>query len=150
MRSSSLPAAPTKGRPNLSSSPPGPSPINIILACGSPSPKTTCLAPLCSGQRRHLRQSSLHSSRELMCKVFFNSGSSKTVHPIPVLKLPRVIIQYAYSGYIFRYIIVMDATESDPLSHICAFTLHPNDYILDFSRDSFLKINEKKGRKPFQ
>jgi len=46
----------------------------------------------------------------------------------------------------------MDATESRPLSHILlAFTLHvPNDYILDFSRDSFLKINEKKGRKPFQ
>jgi len=42
--SSRRPAGPTKGRPFLSSSSPGCSPTSITRACGSPAPKTVCVA----------------------------------------------------------------------------------------------------------
>ena len=43
MRVNSCPAAPTNGSPCLSSWKPGPSPMNIRSASGSPTPKTTCV-----------------------------------------------------------------------------------------------------------
>ncbi len=45
MRVSSCPAAPTNGSPCLSSWKPGPSPMNIRSASGSPTPKTTWVRP---------------------------------------------------------------------------------------------------------
>lgn len=53
-RVSSWPERPTNGLPCASSSPPGPSPTNIIGALGSPSPKTTCVLPMLPrGHARH-------------------------------------------------------------------------------------------------
>ena len=43
---SNCPARPTNGSPFQSSSAPGPSPMNISRACGSPTPKTMLRAPL--------------------------------------------------------------------------------------------------------
>ena len=47
--SSICPARPTNGRPVSSSFWPGPSPMNISLAAGSPSPNTVWVRPSCSG-----------------------------------------------------------------------------------------------------
>src|SRR4029079_5396335 len=64
--SSSWPAAPTNGTPCLSSWKPGPSPMNIRSASGSPTPKTTWVRPSESRHRVQVEASSAASARVLI------------------------------------------------------------------------------------
>src|SRR3954470_10678645 len=72
--SSSLPAWPTNGYPCLSSWKPGASPTNIRSACGSPTPKTTCVRPCASRQRVQPATWRSNASSSVSCCVRALSG----------------------------------------------------------------------------
>src|SRR5439155_8023024 len=73
--SSSLPAAPTKGTPCLSSWKPGASPTNIRSASGSPDPKTTCVRPPASA---HLVQPATTSANARSSSARVSSVTAAT------------------------------------------------------------------------
>src|SRR5437764_8608292 len=73
--SRSLPAAPTKGTPCLSSWKPGASPTNIKSAFGSPEPKTTCVRPPASA---HLVQPATTSPKARSSSARVNSVTAAT------------------------------------------------------------------------
>src|SRR5699024_173407 len=81
-----LPARPTKGSPNLSSSAPGASPISIILAFSEPSEKTSLFLPKCNG---HFVQFS---------SSFFNSLSINTFY-IP-FQTQKVNLRIDHHGFL--------------------------------------------------
>ena len=91
-RSSSCPDRPTKGRPWRSSSRPGPSPMTMRPAWGSPSPKTTVVRPLarahgCRPRRPVRRRLAARARRRILPGG--GCGTSVVIRPRPGSPFPR-------------------------------------------------------------
>ncbi len=87
---SNCPARPTNGSPCASSSAPGPSPMNISSAFGSPVPKTICLRPnLASLQRWQLGPMSSRMTRSCGSSIFTRGQIGFLCH---ILRVRRILI----------------------------------------------------------